>query len=141
MPLYIHPHAESDLNRLAEEDGDGIGYIDQVIEIIDSNQNLFDDLLKEKYHRDYDPPTGVLGLEVKRIACLWEKNIKAMRIRLDKEKALSYRIIYCSRFEKEPDVTYNRDLHILAVVDKGEGYNYQPEHLITQRIKSDYANL
>lgn len=142
MQFYIHPNADQDLERLSESDEDGVAYIDTVLEMMFENETLFYKLFSERYYRDYDPPTGTLGIEIKRIACLWGNGIKALRIRFDNESVLKYRVIYCTAAKKQPNGTYIQEVHILAVVSKEEdGFDYQPEHPIMGRIKNDYFHI
>lgn len=141
MQLIIHDHAESDLNRLFEIKEDAVGYIDNVIALIDDTPALFDKLFTERYCRDYDEPVGLLGMEIKRVAVLWSRDARVMRLRLDEESALSLRILYCARNEMQPNRTFIRKIYILAVADKSEGFNYQPDHPIMRRIRNDYEKL
>ena len=142
MWVNVHLNAEKDLDRLAQTDEEAVGYIDSVIELIDSTPDLFEDLLRERNLREFDPPAGLLGMEVKRIVSLWQQGIRAIRIRLDEEAVLSYRIIYCASFERNPNGSYSRKINILAVADKDrDGFDYQQDHWLTKRIIKDYEEL
>ncbi|MBF1278957.1 MAG: hypothetical protein HXM78_00645 [Neisseria lactamica] len=141
MQLIVHDHAEEDLNRLFESKEEAVGYIDSVIALIDDTPALFDKLFSEKNCRDYDQPIGLLGMECKRVAVLWRADIRVMRLRLDEESALSLRILYCVRNEMQPNRTFIRKIYILAVADKSEGFDYQPDHPIMRRIQNDYAKI
>lgn len=142
MQFHTHPNAEADLDRLFETDEDGVAYIDVALEVLSENDGLLYSLFKERYYREYDPPIGVLGIEIKKVACLWSEGIRVLRIRLDNEDALKYRIIYCTKAEKQPDSTIVQQIHILAVVHKDkDNFDYQPTHPIMNRIKNDYSQI
>ena len=142
LKLFIHDHAEQDLNRLSQHDEDGVAYLDHVIALIEEEPDLFDNLTDEKFYRDYDPPIGLLGLTVKRIGVLWEQQIRVMRIRLDDETVIPYRILYCVRHERQPNGALSRHLHILAVAHKSlDCFDYQPNHKLMCRVRNDYANI
>ncbi|WP_193617881.1 hypothetical protein [Neisseria mucosa] len=140
MQLIVHNHAEADLERLFESNEEAASYIVNVIALIDDTPALFDKLFSESYCRDYDK-IGLLGMECKRVAALWSADIRVMRLRLDEESALSLRILYCVRNEMQPNRTFIRKIYILAVADKSEGFDYQPDHPIMRRIQNDYAKL
>lgn len=142
MELIVHRHAEADLDRLFETNEEAVAYIDNIIELIGSNGVLFDKLLDEKYFREYDPPTGLLGVEAKRVGILWRQDIRVMRLRFDEEAAATFRLLYAARTERQPNGTYKRTVCILAVADKeSDKFNYQPDHPIIERIRHDYPKL
>ena len=47
MQLIVHDHAEADLERLFESKEEAVGYIDNVIALIDDTPALFDKLFSE----------------------------------------------------------------------------------------------
>lgn len=144
MQLNIHENAISDLKFLSEKDAEGVAYIDLVFNLISQNPSFLEHLFREQNFRDYyDPPDNILGICVKRIRSLWKRDIKVMRIRLDDESVINYRIIFCTNYEKQADGSYaNREIQILAVLDKQVNkFDYEIDHTITQRIIRDYAEL
>lgn len=142
MKIHVHPNAEADLDRHFETDEEGVGYLDSVIALIAEKDALRDSLAKEDYHREYEKPIGELGMEVKRIVCLWKEKVRVLRIRFDDDRVSCFRIIYTVLRQKMPNQTYQTDIWILAVVQKdADCFNYEPNHPLIVRIKNDYTNL
>lgn len=142
MNLLIHSHAEADLDRHFERDETGVAYLDSIIALISEQERLKDKLSAERYAREYEQPIGLLGMEIKRIGSLWQQNIHVMRLRLDDESVLDYRIIYTVLRQKQVNQTYRIELWILAVIHKNtDQFDYQPNHVLMERIKNDYAQL
>lgn len=108
MELTVHFNAEQDLDRLFEKDEEAVGYLENVIAMIQADSAIFDGLYKNRYFREYGEPIGPIDLEVKPILSLWGKDIKVLRVRFDSEEAAGYRIIYAPCHEKQPNGTYIR---------------------------------
>lgn len=144
MQVNVHFNAENDLDRFFEQGEEGeaaVGYLDNVINILNTNPFLAEDILNDKYHREYSPP-GPLGLQCKPILSLQKQGIKVIRIRFDDGEVSDYRMIYAPIFKKQPNGSYHREIYILAVINKKlDNFNYQPEHPITTRIIKDYEEL
>lgn len=67
MELTVHFNAEQDLDRLFEKDEEAVGYLENVIAMIQADSAIFDGLYKNRYFREYGEPIGPIDLEVKPI--------------------------------------------------------------------------
>ncbi|WP_241360208.1 hypothetical protein, partial [Escherichia coli] len=76
MELTVHFNAEQDLDRLFEKDEEAVGYLENVIAMIQADSAIFDGLYKNRYFREYGEPIGPIDVEVKPILPLWGKDVK-----------------------------------------------------------------
>ena len=145
MRFTIHENADRDLDNLSHIDNEAenaIGYIDKMLDIIASNPYLIEDLFKDERFRDYEPPLGkLLGVEVKKIISLCKQGYQVRRMKFDDDCVKKYRVIFSATSSKNPDGTYENEIQILSVIDRTkDSFDYQDDHVITRRIKKDYAN-
>ena len=106
MRFSVHINADKDLDKLSEIDEDAVGYIDYVINLISEKSLLIEDLFRDPYFRDYQPPTGkYLGLEVKKIVTLYRQGYDIRRMKFDDERVKDYRVIFAVISTKKPNVS------------------------------------
>lgn len=139
-PLFtIHENADKDLEKLFLIDEDGVAYIDAMFELMQSKPTLIDDVFSQPYFREYDPPIGEMGIEIKKFIALYSQGYCVRRMKFDDACVQNYRVIFSAIASKQPDGTYINEIEVLAVVNKEiDSFNYELNHEITMRIKKDY---
>ncbi|QBR00475.1 hypothetical protein [Paraburkholderia pallida] len=142
----MHEHAEDDLALIEARSPNDAYDIWAFLEIVDGSDELKDRLCSWHYRQTHKDPQ----LDCKAVVALQQTGYNVYRMySLEMEWGRRhYRILYAYEPATDPD---DEMFHILAVVLKrtddtvpelrDEAYNYEPDHRITLRVRSDYEEL
>lgn len=130
--LYVHEHAQADLDALWEEDAEAAARIEVILEEIEGDQDYLDRLTQNNFGRQGRDEFNVRLIENQaRI----NNNIWRLKVWSLERRDQKYRVIY-AYFPRTPT---EGSYYVLGVMPRE--IDYDRDHEFVQRIESAYQAL